>query len=74
MDFSAGIARESRTLVVFRRCSPALARGELVEALESGFLPIAIRISTATHRFWTREESLPTDAALLRLAETESMS
>jgi cyclic beta-1,2-glucan synthetase len=74
MDFSAGIARESRTLVVVPTILTS-ARGveELVEALEVRFLANRdphLHFGLLTDFPDAREESLPTDAALLRLAET----
>ncbi|HEX5863627.1 MAG TPA: cyclic beta 1-2 glucan synthetase, partial [Casimicrobiaceae bacterium] len=74
MDFAAGIARESRTLVVVPTLLTS-ARGveELVEALEVRFLANRdphIHFGLLTDFSDAREESLPTDEPLLRLAET----
>ncbi|MHB1141221.1 MAG: GH36-type glycosyl hydrolase domain-containing protein [Sulfuricaulis sp.] len=72
MDFSRGIPPESRTLVVV----PAMLGGEqnieeLVEALEVRFLANRddhLRFGLLTDFQDAREETLPEDAALLRLA------
>src|SRR5438034_3318839 len=74
MDFSGGIAPESRTLVVVPTILTS-ARGveELVEALEVRFLANRdphLHFGLLTDFSDAREESLPADAALLRLAET----
>ncbi|MDQ2962044.1 MAG: cyclic beta 1-2 glucan synthetase [Pseudomonadota bacterium] len=74
MDFSAGIVRESRTLVVVPTMLTS-ARGveELVEALEVRFLANRdrhVHFGLLTDFPDAHEESLPTDEPLLRLAET----
>jgi len=74
MDFSAGIAPESRTLVVVPTMLTS-ARGveELVEALEVRFLANRdphLHFGLLTDFPDAREESLPTDESLPRLAET----
>jgi cyclic beta-1,2-glucan synthetase len=74
MDFSAGIARGSRTLVVVPTMLTS-ARGveELVEALEVRFLANRdphLHFGLLTDFPDASEESLPTDEPLLRLTET----